>query len=264
MNKSDKAIKEINSIYELNEINSSIRKLSPIVKLIITILYLLMVISINKYDLQGMIVLIVYPAIMYSMARIKMSTCLYKLRYILPIIMMVGIFNPLLDKEVIEAYGLSGGLISMITLMLKGVYCLLASFILIATTPIEEICYALRKLKVPSFITSLFLLTYRYVLVLLEKVSIMLDSYKLRAPNQKGIHISTWGTFLGQLILRTLDKGNALYESMELRGYKGEFYYTQVDTDKKKSIIFLVMMILLFIVLRMYNFIVFMLGVLND
>ena len=51
----------------------------------------------------------------------------------------------------------------------------------------------------------------------------MQQAYSLRAPGQKGIHISAWGSFLGQLLLRSMDRAQALYESMELRGFSGEF-----------------------------------------
>lgn len=253
MDKSQKAILEINSLNELSEIKSFVRDLSPLVKLITTIIYIMLVISRNKYNLEGTIILIVYPIIIYSLSNIKISTCFYKLRYVLPLILFVGIFNPLLDKQIIETYQISGGIISMITLMLKGIYSLMASFILIATTPIEEICYALRKIKCPAIITSLLLLTYRYVSVLLEEVSIMNTSYKLRAPNQKGLHISVWGSFLGQLILRSMDKANGLYESMLLRGFNNEFYYVENNYSKRNSIYYLLMVIMLFILLGNYN-----------
>ena len=91
----------------------------------------------------------------------------------------------------------------MITLMLKGVFALMASFLLIATTPMDSLCAALRKLHVPSLLVTLLLLTYRYVAVMLREVSVMTDAYHLRAPGQKGIHISAWGSFLGQLLLRS-------------------------------------------------------------
>ena len=55
----------------------------------------------------------------------------------------------------------------------------------------------------------------------------MTEAYHLRAPGQKGIHISAWGSFLGQLLLRSMDRAEALYESMELRGFYGEFYYAK-------------------------------------
>ena len=51
----------------------------------------------------------------------------------------------------------------------------------------------------------------------------MIQAYSLRAPNQKGIHISAWGSFLGQLLLRSMDRAQELYYSMLLRGFRGEF-----------------------------------------
>ena len=61
--------------------------------------------------------------------------------------------------------------------------------------------------------------------MLLDEVSAMTQAYSLRAPGQKGIHISAWGTFLGQLLLRTMDRADDLYEAMMLRGFSGEFHY---------------------------------------
>ena len=55
----------------------------------------------------------------------------------------------------------------------------------------------------------------------------MSDAYHLRAPGQKGIHISAWGSFLGQALLRSMDRAQELYSSMLLRGYEGEFRYAK-------------------------------------
>ncbi|MBQ2153482.1 MAG: cobalt ECF transporter T component CbiQ, partial [Oscillospiraceae bacterium] len=52
-------------------------------------------------------------------------------------------------------------------------------------------------------------------------------AYRLRAPGQKGIHASAWGSFLGQLLLRSMDRAQSLYESMLLRGFAGEFRYAE-------------------------------------
>ena len=38
--------------------------------------------------------------------------------------------------------------------------------------------------------------------------------------------------FLGQLLLRSMDRAVALYESMELRGFHGEFYYAEKEYNK--------------------------------
>ncbi|MBO4330696.1 MAG: cobalt ECF transporter T component CbiQ, partial [Oscillospiraceae bacterium] len=119
----------------------------------------------------------------------------------------------------------SGGVVSMITLMLKGVFCLSASFLLIATTSIDGVCAALRTLHVPGMLVTLLLLTYRYVGVMTRELSVMTDAYKLRAPGQKGIRRPAWGSFLGQLLLRSMDRAEALYSCMQLRGFDGGFRY---------------------------------------
>ena len=77
----------------------------------------------------------------------------------------------------------------------------------------------------PSLLVTLLLLTYRYVGVMTEELSVMTDAYRLRAPGQKGLHVSAWGSFLGQLLLRSADRAEELYGSMLLRGFRGEFTY---------------------------------------
>ena len=76
----------------------------------------------------------------------------------------------------------------------------------------------------PKIIVLQFSLTYRYVTLLLEEANIIFEAYILRAPRQKGVHYKVWGPLVGQLLLRSIDRANALYDSMVLRGYKGAFY----------------------------------------
>lgn len=38
--------------------------------------------------------------------------------------------------------------------------------------------------------------------------------------------------FLGQLLLRSMDRAVALYESMELWGFHGEVYYAEKEYNK--------------------------------
>ena len=86
----------------------------------------------------------------------------------------------------------------------------------------------MRRLHVPGMLVTLLLLTYRYVGVMTEELAVMTDAYHLRAPGQKGIHISAWGSFLGQLLLRSMDRAQELYSSMLLRGYHDHFHYAPV------------------------------------
>ena len=175
--------------------------------------------------------MLLWPVLLFAISGIPLRTCFYKLRIVLPLVMAVGLFNPIFDRApllMLGATAVSGGVVSMLTLMLKGVFCLMASFLLMATTPIDSLCAALRRLHVPGMLVTLLLLTYRYVGVMTEELAIMTDAYHLRAPGQKGIHVSAWGSFLGQLLLRSMDRAQELYGSMQLRGYHEHFHYAPI------------------------------------
>ena len=78
----------------------------------------------------------------------------------------------------------------------------------------------------------------------------MTNAYHLRAPGQKGIHVSAWGSFLGQLLLRTMDRGRELYESMLLRGYHEHFHYAPSKPFGAKDAIYLAVCLGCFALLR--------------
>lgn len=226
MNKAQQVSVELRAMDELAAQDSPMHRLSPLSKLFVTVLYIVVTVSFHKYDISGVFVMVLFPLVGYQVSMIPVHTCFHKLRVVMPLVCAVGLFNPFFDKWIvlyIGAVGVSGGVISMLTLMMKGIFCLMASFLLAATTSIEDICRALRQLHVPKLLTNLLLLTFRYVGLLLSEVAVMQQAYSLRAPGQKGIHISAWGSFLGQLLLRSMDRAQALYESMELRGFCGEF-----------------------------------------
>ena len=105
----------------------------------------------------------------------------------------------------------------------------------------------------PDILTTLLLLTYRSIGVMLEEVSIMTEGYALRAPGQKGIHISAWGSFLGQLLLRSMDRAEALYQSMLLRGFRGDYYYAEVPPCGASGIVYVIVCVGAFLCARWVN-----------
>ena len=254
MNKMQKAMRELAEMDELAARSSPIHTLHPTAKLLATVVYILVTLSFDKYDLRGLLPMVLWPVLLFQISGTEVRSCFYKLRIVLPLVMAVGLFNPLFDRTVLLRIGglsVSGGAISMLTLMLKGVFCLMASFLLMATTSIDRLCAALRQLHVPKILVTLLLLTFRYVGVITEELSVMTDAYHLRAPGQKGIHISAWGSFLGQLLLRSMDRAQELYSSMLLRGYHQHFHYVEVKPFRIADALYLAGCILFFLLLRM-------------
>ena len=253
MNKMQKAIRELAEMDELAARSSPIHILHPLAKLIATIAYIVVTLSFDKYDLGGLVPMALWPILLFQISGIEVKSCFYKLRIVLPLVMAVGLFNPFFDKTVVLKLGnlaVTGGSLSMLTLMLKGLFCLMASFLLMATTPIDKLCAALRQLHVPKMLVTLLLLTYRYVGVMTEELAVMTDAYHLRAPGQKGIHISAWGSFLGQLLLRSMDRAQELYSSMLLRGYHQHFHYVDIKPFRKRDALYMIVCIAVFLLLR--------------
>ena len=183
MDKLTQARGELREMDALAAEDSPVHRLHPLCKLLVTVFYIATVVSFPKYDFTGLVVMVLYPILLFQAAGIPVRTCFYKLRVVLPLVCAVGLVNPFLDHTPWMKLGnltVTGGMVSMVTLMLKGVFSLMASFLLIATTPIDALCAALRKLHVPSILTTLLLLTYRYIGVMLEELTIMTEAYRLQ------------------------------------------------------------------------------------
>ena len=256
MNKMEKALNELGTMDELAVQDSPVHRLHPAAKLLAAVAYIVTVMSFHKYALSSLVPMLLWPVLLFQISGIPVRTCFYKLRIVLPLVMAVGLFNPFFDRAALLRIGnvaVSGGVVSMLTLMLKGVLCLMASFLLVATTPFDRICAALRSLHVPGMIVTLLLLTYRYVGVMTEELAVMTNAYHLRAPGQKGIHVSAWGSFLGQLLLRSMDRAQELYSSMLLRGYDREFRYAPGPRFALRDALYLVCSIAFFLILRFVN-----------
>lgn len=249
MGKLDSALYEIHHMDTMAERNQWVNHIHPLVKLIITVCFIAVTVSFSKYNMSGLLCMGVYPIVIFILGEIPLKDSLRRLRVVLPLVCLVGIFNPFFDRQpVVEVYGftVTSGMFSMFTLMVKGVYGVLASYLLVATTSIEKICYAMRLLHIPSILVTQILLTYRYVSLLLGEANRIVQAYSLRAPNQKGVHVKVWGSLAGQLLLRSMDRANEVYESMELRGYRGEFYYASKVPCRGKDYLYLAVWVTVF------------------
>lgn len=219
---------EIQTIDEMARLDRWINRIHPLVKLCLTLFYMILVVSFEPGNLIGLLGMFVYPFLLFGLGDISIKDALFKLRIILPLVCIIGLFNPFFDRKPVAVFAgifITRGMISFCTLLLKGVFTILSSYLLIATTTIEDLCYALRLLHLPKLFVTQILLIHRYLVVLLSEANRITQAYLLRAPKQTGIHYKVWGTLVGQLLLRSMDRATELYQSMCLRGYVGEFYY---------------------------------------
>ena len=253
MSRINRAIHEIHHMDTLALRNQWVNEIHPLVKLVLTLGYIILVVSFQKYDVAGVAGMVVYPLAVFLLADLSFLDSLKRLKVVLPLVCFVGIFNPFFDKNYILVSGIrvSAGILSMITLVMKGIFSVLASYLLVATTSVDKICYALCLLHIPKAIVTQFMLMFRYITVLLEETDRITQAYMLRAPNQKGIHFKAWGSLAGQLLLRSMDRANEVYESMLLRGYRGDYRYLKDSIVlNRRDIFYFLFWVIIFLLFR--------------
>ena len=255
MSKIGNAIHEFQTIDAIAKEDTWLNRIHPLVKLFLTVFYIALAVSFHKYDLTGLLGMILYPLIVFEISGLSFGDALRRLKVVLPVVCIVGILNPFFDRTPLMAVGgtvVTGGVISMITLMIKAVLTVLAAYLMIATTSIEKICYAFRKIHVPQMIVVEIMLIYRYIMVLLAEARRITQAYSLRAPGQKGVAFKAWGPLLGQMLLRSMDRAGELYESMLLRGFRGEFYVQGKPAKSAPSLLYLLLWTAVLTVLRVF------------
>lgn len=252
----------INSIYKLrymDEISlnkSPIHKLHPVSKILVTLIFLITVVSYGKYDLYPLIPLVFYPVFLFSLSDTPYKAIIKRALYVSPLIIGVGIFNPIFDTKLIGIGGyfyLSSGWISFFSLMVKSFLCVISALLLIATTGMDKIASGLRHLKVPKVFVLQITLTYRYIMVLAEEASRLYTAYKLRAPGQKGVKLKIFGSLAGQLLLRTFAKAERVYIAMKLRGFEGEYNNVSITSFKIYDFIYIIAWTCFFALSRTIN-----------
>lgn len=227
MAKPGRAIHEIHSLENLAERDHLLNRIHPSAKVLVTVWYLILTMSFGKYDVAGLAGMSLYPIMLMILGDISIGQAVRRLRPVLLMVCLIGAANPFFDRTpavVIGRFVITTGMLSMVTLLLKAGFAIAASYILIATTAVEQICYALRKLHMPQILVTVLLLIYRYLVLMLKEADRITQAYSLRAPGEKGIKKSAWGPLAGQMLLRSIDRAQDVYESMTLRGFHGEFF----------------------------------------
>jgi cobalt/nickel transport system permease protein len=240
---------------ELARKETFIHRIHPLIKVLTTVVYLTVVASFGRYEISSLLPFVFYPVLIFSLAEIPVAPILKMILLVEPLIIGIGILNPLFDHSVVVIGGIafSRGWIPFLSIFIKCTLTVTASILLIATTGMDRLAAALRMLKIPRIFVLQLLLTYRYISVLTEEVSRMLRAYSLRAPGQKGIKRSVWGSFAGLILLRTFERAERVYQAMSLRGFTGEYHTGENPKPGFKDFAYFVGWNLFFVIARICN-----------
>lgn len=226
MDRLHRAIKDVHRLDDLAARDTWLNRLAPLPKLLAAVVYLAVTLSFGRYQLTGVLGMGLWPLLLLELADFTPGDALRAFKPVAVLLTVVGLCNLPFDRAVLLHAGplsVTGGMLSLGVLLAKGLFCFLAVWMLIASTGMESVCAALQQLHCPRVLTTTILLIYRYIVLLLQEGIRIATAYALRAPGQKGIRFRAWGSLLGQLLLRSIDRAQLVYESMQLRGFVGAF-----------------------------------------
>ncbi len=258
-----------------------LHNLDPRAKVITTFIFIITVVSFNKYEISILMPFLIYPAVMVAWADLPLAYLIKKILMLMPFAFFIGIFNPLMDRDVlvrldfsdiiefihitslIDIIGLkekigvieiSGGWISFFSIMVRFCLTVGVALILICTTGFDSVCLALQKFGVPGPFIAQLMFLYRYMFVLIDEASRMVRARALRTFDAgSNMKLSIFAPMIGQLLLRTLDRAQRIHLSMCCRGFDGHIQMIRKTDFGILELFFVSAWGLLFIIFRLCN-----------
>jgi cobalt/nickel transport system permease protein len=252
----DNAYFNLGKIDTLSYRNTVIHRLDPRAKLLATILFVVTVVSFPKYEITGLLPFFLFPVLLFSLGDIPVKFILKKVLLVSSFAVFIGIFNPLLDRQVETSFlgiSVSGGWVSFFSIMLKFFLTVTSALLLIATTSFPGICHALQKMGIPEIFVSQLLFLYRYLFVLVEEAMKIVRARDMRSFGKKGHDMKTFTRLIGTLFLRTMERAERVYQAMLSRGFNGRLHTMKPYGFRAVDAAFLFTTILLLYLFRTYD-----------
>lgn len=230
--------------------------LDPRIKLIVSFVFILCVVSFPRYAVARLAPFFIYPVFLFAAGDIPVGPIMKKIVLISPFVVTVGIFNPILDREVLfnlMGIGVTGGWVSFISIIVKFVLTMSVVLLLIATTSFAGICGALSRLRFPDVFVMQLLFMYRYLFVLLEEAFRMAIAREARSFGRRGYEARTFVNLITVLLMRTFQRAENIHGAMISRGFSGEIRLVKKLKITFGDILFLIVFVVAFLFLRYYD-----------
>jgi cobalt/nickel transport system permease protein len=250
------AVLDIKQLDLLANGTTSIHRLDARAKVLVTIVYIICVVSYGRYELANLFPFLVFPATMVALSSLPPLFILKKVALLCPFVLTVSMFNPFFDREILIQLGpleISGGWVSFASILTRSILTVGAAFILIGVTGFTAVCQALERLGMPQVFTVQLLFLYRYIFVLTEESDRASRARGLRSCGKKGLGIHSFGSMIGHLLLRTWQRAERIHMAMLARGFTGKFHTGHATHFGWPEIRFVLFWSALFIILRLQN-----------
>nr|WP_246325487.1 cobalt ECF transporter T component CbiQ [Dissulfurirhabdus thermomarina] len=206
---------------------SPVHRIDPRAKVATGLFFAAAVVSFDRTTVAALMPYAFFPVYLARRGGVPIGFLARRLAVAMPFALAVALPNPFFDRaEVFRVgpVGVTGGWLSLASVMVRFVLTAGAALALAATTGISGICRGLAGLGVPRAVVTQLLLLYRYLFVLLEEGLRTLRAWRLRsfAPGPPPLRLFV--PMAGRLLLRTLDRSGRLHMAMLARGFDGRVH----------------------------------------
>ncbi|WP_293983632.1 energy-coupling factor transporter transmembrane protein EcfT [uncultured Clostridium sp.] len=222
-----KAIYDIRKIDELGDKHTILHRIDSSIKIIVTIIYVIKVLSMKQFTISDIACIVLYPLILFKLGKVPVKFIFKKVLFVLPIIIGLSAINLIIDFSYLEIY-------FSVLLIFKCTFALVGALLLIATTGINNLAFGLKKLKIPNILIMQILMLHRYIILMMEECYRVKSAYELRTLGEKSMTMKDYGQIIGQMLLKTIDRSEKVYEAMKLRGFEGDLY---INSNKRAGCI---------------------------
>jgi cobalt/nickel transport system permease protein len=247
---------QIGRMDDLARMDSPAHRLDARAKAVVTLAFVIVVMSFPRHEVSALAPFLLYPVILTSVGRIPARELFRKILVAAPFALVIGVFNPLLDRHPVVAVGpvaITGGWLSFASIMLRFVLTVWAALALVACTGMFRLAAGLERLGIPRVFVVQLLFLYRYLFVVADEGSRMTRSVELRAAGKNAMRLRVYGSLIGHLLLRSMDRADRVYRAMVSRGFDGEIRVMRQSSFRASDWCFVGACLACFIVGRVWN-----------
>lgn len=250
------AVIDLKRLELLADGDSPIHALDARAKVLVTFVFIIAVVSCNRYEIARLLPFFIFPAVMIALSGLPPLYIARKIALISPFVLMIGLFNPFFDRAIlyqIGPLGISGGWISLLSLFIRSLLTVGSAFVLVGTTGFTAVCQALERLGIPQVLAVQLLFLHRYIFVLADETERATRARQLRSCGKKGVGVASFGSLVGHLLLRTWQRADRIHTAMLARGFVGRFHANRQSRFGMSGLCFLFGWATTFIALRMFD-----------
>jgi cobalt/nickel transport system permease protein len=222
--------------------------------LTILLLFVLFVVSVDKYDVSAALIYAAFPLFLITAGRLPIVLLVRRLAILSPFVLIMAAANPILDTApylTIDKLVISSGMVSGSVIIIKSMVTIAAVLAFTQCVPFYRLCEVLREVRVPTVFVTQLVLLYRYSFLLVEEAMALQKARALRCFGKKGKDLFTTAKLLGSLLLRTTSKAERIYRGMVARGFNGDMTKVNFERIRLEEVMRVGAALLIFALIRL-------------